>query len=112
MTKYVTINSIFTGAVLGAYISFGVSPIHLITASVMSAPAALACAKLLMPGKYSPVLKERQGSLFGTFQAGCIGLYWAGNVGVKVPNDRHGSLFKHQRVNTFRTGQSYLLDDK
>merc|ERR1719336_2517531 len=37
------------GAVLGAYISFGASPIHLITASVMSAPAALACAKLLMP---------------------------------------------------------------
>ena len=29
--------------------------------------------------------------------AGCIGLYNAGYVGVKVPNERHGSLFKHQR---------------
>ncbi|XP_069817883.1 solute carrier family 28 member 3 [Dendropsophus ebraccatus] len=37
------------GSVLGAYISFGVSSTHLITASVMSAPAALAAAKLFWP---------------------------------------------------------------
>ena len=43
-------------------------------------------------------LKRDPGLSFGTFQAGCIGLYWAGYVGVKVPNERHGSLFKHQRV--------------
>ncbi|XP_063149181.1 solute carrier family 28 member 3 [Candoia aspera] len=37
------------GSVLGAYISFGVSASHLLTASVMSAPAALAVAKLFWP---------------------------------------------------------------
>ena len=39
------------GAVLAAYISFGVSASHLLSASVMSAPAALACGKLLYPGR-------------------------------------------------------------
>ena len=34
---------------MAAYISFGVSPAHLLSASVMSAPAALACSKLLYP---------------------------------------------------------------
>ncbi|XP_072045726.1 solute carrier family 28 member 3-like [Amphiura filiformis] len=37
------------GAVLGAYISFGISPSHLLSASVMSAPAALAISKLFYP---------------------------------------------------------------
>nr|XP_053631826.1 solute carrier family 28 member 3-like [Cherax quadricarinatus] len=37
------------GSVLAAYISFGVDPVHLISASVMSAPAALAFAKLFYP---------------------------------------------------------------
>ncbi len=37
------------GSVLAAYISFGVSASHLLSASVMSAPAALAFAKLMMP---------------------------------------------------------------
>ncbi|XP_043916260.1 solute carrier family 28 member 3 [Protopterus annectens] len=37
------------GSVLGAYISFGVSASHLLTASVMSAPASLAIAKLFWP---------------------------------------------------------------
>ncbi|XP_071943638.1 solute carrier family 28 member 3-like [Antedon mediterranea] len=37
------------GSVLGAYISFGVDASHLISASVMSAPAALAIAKLFWP---------------------------------------------------------------
>lgn len=37
------------GTVLGAYISFGVSSFHLLSASLMSAPAALAFAKLLYP---------------------------------------------------------------
>ena len=34
---------------MAAYISFGVNPAHLLSASVMSAPAALAAAKLLLP---------------------------------------------------------------
>ncbi|CAN7942300.1 unnamed protein product, partial [Ixodes hexagonus] len=37
------------GGVMAAYISFGVSPSHLLTASIMSAPAALAFSKLLYP---------------------------------------------------------------
>nr|XP_028605223.1 solute carrier family 28 member 3 [Podarcis muralis] len=37
------------GSVLGAYISFGIPASHLLTASVMSAPAALAIAKLFWP---------------------------------------------------------------
>ncbi|XP_077516259.1 putative transporter YutK [Amblyomma americanum] len=37
------------GSVMAAYISFGVSPAHLMTASIMSAPAALAFSKLLYP---------------------------------------------------------------
>ena len=39
------------GAVLAAYIGFGIDASHLLSASVMSAPAALACAKLFFPGK-------------------------------------------------------------
>ncbi|CAG0891715.1 unnamed protein product, partial [Darwinula stevensoni] len=37
------------GGVFAAYLSFGVKGLHLLTASVMSAPAALACSKLLYP---------------------------------------------------------------
>lgn len=38
-----------SGTVLAAYISFGAQPAHLITASVMAAPAALCFAKLIYP---------------------------------------------------------------
>ncbi|KFQ24003.1 Solute carrier family 28 member 3, partial [Mesitornis unicolor] len=41
--------STIAGSVLGAYISFGVSASHLLTASVMSAPASLAISKLFWP---------------------------------------------------------------
>lgn len=37
------------GSVLGAFILFGVPASHLLTASVMSAPAALAISKLMYP---------------------------------------------------------------
>ena len=37
------------GSVMAAYINFGVSPSHLLSASVMSAPAALAFSKLFYP---------------------------------------------------------------
>ena len=37
------------GTVLGAFISFGISASHLLSASLMSAPAALACAKIIYP---------------------------------------------------------------
>ncbi|EAZ90559.1 NupC/NupG family nucleoside CNT transporter [Crocosphaera chwakensis] len=37
------------GGVMAAYIAMGISPIHLISASVMSAPAALAISKIMYP---------------------------------------------------------------
>ncbi len=37
------------GGVLAAYVGFGIDAGHLLAASVMSAPAALVCAKLLIP---------------------------------------------------------------
>ncbi|XP_062936469.1 solute carrier family 28 member 3 [Cynocephalus volans] len=46
--------STIAGSVLGAYISFGVSSSHLLTASVMSAPASLAIAKLFWPETEKP----------------------------------------------------------
>ena len=38
------------------------------------------------------------GLSLGTFSAGCVGLHQAGYTGVKIPNKRHVSLLKHQRV--------------
>jgi len=37
------------GGVMAAYVSFGIDPVHLLTASLMSAPAALVAAKLMIP---------------------------------------------------------------
>ena len=42
------------GSVLGAFISFGVPATHLLSASVISAPAALAISKLVYPEVDSP----------------------------------------------------------
>ena len=42
------------GGVLAAYVGFGIDAAHLLSASVMSAPAALVCAKLMMPEVESP----------------------------------------------------------
>ena len=44
------------GSVLAAYIGFGVDPAHLLSASVMSAPAALAYSKLFYPGKIYSII--------------------------------------------------------
>lgn len=43
--------STVSGSVMAAYIAFGISAQHLLTASFMSAPAALGMAKLLYPEK-------------------------------------------------------------
>ncbi|NXA27149.1 S28A3 protein, partial [Ibidorhyncha struthersii] len=48
--------STIAGSVLGAYISFGVSASHLLTASVMSAPASLATSKLFWPETEKPAV--------------------------------------------------------
>jgi nucleoside permease NupC len=49
------------GGVLVLYISFGVQASHLITASVMSAPAALAVSKLLYPETEIPETLTQEG---------------------------------------------------
>ncbi len=46
-----------SGSVLGAYVTMGVDAGHLLSASVMSAPAALVCAKLLVPETEIPVTR-------------------------------------------------------
>jgi len=43
------------GGVLAAYVGFGIDAAHLLAASVMSAPAALVCAKLMFPEVESPI---------------------------------------------------------
>ncbi|XP_075583209.1 solute carrier family 28 member 3 [Pelecanus crispus] len=53
--------STIAGSVLGAYISFGVSASHLLTASVMSAPASLATSKLFWPETEKPTVSLRSG---------------------------------------------------
>ena len=57
------------GTVMAAFISFGVSPAHLLSASFMSAPAALACSKLLYPEREKSKLSEEEIRL----ETGCGG---------------------------------------
>ncbi|XP_037296035.1 uncharacterized transporter YutK isoform X2 [Manduca sexta] len=61
-----------SGTILASYIAFGAEPAHLVTASVMSAPAAVCYAKLLMPetkrslttvDNIQPVTSEDQSAL-------------------------------------------------
>ncbi len=44
-----------SGAILGAYIGYGINAEYLITASVMAAPAALMMAKIIIPETGTPV---------------------------------------------------------
>ena len=46
------------GSLTAVYISFGVSASHLLSASVMSAPAALAMSKLMYPETEESEFKE------------------------------------------------------
>lgn len=52
-----------SGTVLAAYISFGADPSHLITSSVMAAPAALAFSKLFYPEEEESKTKAENISL-------------------------------------------------
>ncbi|KAG9337197.1 hypothetical protein JZ751_029677, partial [Albula glossodonta] len=47
------------GSVLGAFISFGIQASHLLTASVMSAPASLAIAKTFWPETETPKVSKK-----------------------------------------------------
>jgi CNT family concentrative nucleoside transporter len=49
------------GTVMAAYAKFGASPGHLLTASLMSAPAALAIAKIMVPETEEPLTRGRVG---------------------------------------------------
>uniref|UniRef100_A0A4W5M3J9 Sodium/nucleoside cotransporter n=1 Tax=Hucho hucho TaxID=62062 RepID=A0A4W5M3J9_9TELE len=49
------------GSVLGAFISFGIEASHLLTASVMSAPASLAIAKTFWPETEIPKVTAKKG---------------------------------------------------
>uniref|UniRef100_A0A3Q4BDW1 Sodium/nucleoside cotransporter n=1 Tax=Mola mola TaxID=94237 RepID=A0A3Q4BDW1_MOLML len=49
-----------SGTILGVYISFGVEATHLLTASVMSAPASLAIAKMFWPETETSSLTDNQ----------------------------------------------------
>ena len=51
--------STIAGSVLGAYISMGVPPENLVTASVMSIPASIAISKLRFPETEEPVTRGR-----------------------------------------------------
>jgi len=46
------------GSVMAVYIGFGISAGHLLTASVMSAPAALVIAKMMIPAQRADILAE------------------------------------------------------
>jgi len=45
------------GTVMGAYVTFGAAPGHLVTASLMSAPAAIVLSKILLPETDQPVTR-------------------------------------------------------
>ena len=77
------------GGVLAAYVSFGISAGHLLTASVMSAPAALMMAKILLPetevsntmdGTQSPTFKETVNGIDALCRGASDGMKLAINV--------------------------------
>lgn len=66
------------GGVLAAYVGFGIDPGHLMSASLMSAPAALAMAKIFYPEtEDSPtsgnVKLELEKTSVNVFDAACVG---------------------------------------
>ena len=81
------------GGVMAAYISFGIPAEHLISASVMSAPAALAISKLLYPetdkpqtrGKIPTQIEQKSTNAIDAITTGALdGLKLALNVGAML----------------------------
>lgn len=81
------------GGVLAAYVSFGVPAEHLIAASVMSAPAALALSKLMFPeteesatsGDVKLVVEKTSENAVDAIAAGALdGLRLALNIGAMI----------------------------
>jgi CNT family concentrative nucleoside transporter len=82
-----------SGSLLGAYVLMGIDAGHLLAASVMSAPAALVCAKLLLPeletpttrGKVQVEMKSEACNLIDAAATGATdGLKLALNVGAML----------------------------
>lgn len=81
------------GGVLAAYVSFGVPAEHLIAASVMSAPAALAISKLMFPeteesvtsGEVKMTVEQSSENAVDAISSGALdGLRLALNVGAMI----------------------------
>lgn len=81
------------GGVLAAYVSFGVPPEHLIAASVMSAPAALAISKLMFPeteesstqGEVKIEVEKTSANVIDAIATGTLdGLKLALNIGAMI----------------------------
>jgi CNT family concentrative nucleoside transporter len=81
------------GGVLAAYVGFGIDAGHLLAASVMSAPAALVCAKLMVPeveesktrGDVNVEVKHEYANLIDAASTGASdGLKLAVNVGAML----------------------------
>jgi CNT family concentrative nucleoside transporter len=77
------------GGVLAAYVSFGISAGHLLTASVISAPAALMMAKILLPetevsetahGAHQPIERETVNGIDALCHGASDGMKLAINV--------------------------------
>ena len=84
--------STIAGSVLSAYISLGVPPENLVTASVMSIPASIAISKLRMPEMDEPITrghvtinrgdeKDKPANALHAFSKGALfGLVVAGQI--------------------------------
>ena len=66
------------GGVLAAYVGLGVDAGHLLAASVMSAPAALICAKLMIPESEK---SETSGTVYASLESESINLVDAAATG-------------------------------
>jgi CNT family concentrative nucleoside transporter len=63
-----------SGSVLAAYSAMGIDPGHLLTASVISAPAALAIAKIMQPEVERPIAADVvQAEVTTVLGIGCVG---------------------------------------
>jgi len=82
-----------SGAMLAAYMAFGVEPKHLLTAVIMTAPGTLLMAKMLVPETEHPLTAgrvemppmEKEANFLGAISRGTVdGLHLALNVGAML----------------------------
>ncbi len=82
-----------SGAMLAAYMAFGVEPKHLLTAVIMTAPGTLLMSKMLVPETEHPLTAgrvemppmEKEANFLGAISRGTVdGLHLALNVGAML----------------------------